>query len=121
MGNNYKTVRQVAEELGVKVRTIREWIVSGKMTAIKDGKCWLIHPSEVERMSELIYQDFSVKVNVDGRPTAHVKSNTPIDIAICTKDGLKMRDAMRVKCVQTGSGPAVVVFDRYGVAVCKLK
>ena len=36
------TIREVAEILGLKVRTIREWIKTGKIEAGKIGNRWFI-------------------------------------------------------------------------------
>ena len=36
------TIRQTADALGLKVRTIREWIKTGRLKAEKQGKCWYI-------------------------------------------------------------------------------
>ena len=43
------TVRQVADALGMKVRTIRGWVVLGVLEGEKKGKCWEIPESEIER------------------------------------------------------------------------
>ena len=48
------TIKEVALLLGVKVRTIREWIKTGKIHAIKYGKtkksAWYILEHEIERI-----------------------------------------------------------------------
>lgn len=36
------TIREAAEILGLKVRTLREWIRKGKIEAGKIGKVWII-------------------------------------------------------------------------------
>ena len=36
------TIRQTADALGLKVRTIREWIKTGRLKAEKRGKAWYI-------------------------------------------------------------------------------
>lgn len=41
------TIRQVADALGLKVRTIREWIRTGRLPAEKKGKAWYIEESIV--------------------------------------------------------------------------
>ena len=43
------TIKQVADALGLKVRTIRQWIRMGKIKAEKVGKCWQIPAEELER------------------------------------------------------------------------
>lgn len=43
------TIRETAIILGLKVRTIREWIRKGKIKAVKIGKAWRIPAEEVER------------------------------------------------------------------------
>ena len=42
MGGDYMTIRETAEALGLKVRTIREWIRKGKIEAGKIGNKWFI-------------------------------------------------------------------------------
>lgn len=44
----YYTIREVAEALGVKVRTVRAWIKNGKITAIKSSNGWDWQISEEE-------------------------------------------------------------------------
>ena len=48
---NY-SIRQASELLGVKVRTVREWIKTGKLKAYKYdiSNRWYIHESEVLRL-----------------------------------------------------------------------
>lgn len=36
------TIRQTAKVLGLKVRTIRSWISTGRLKAVKNGKNWQI-------------------------------------------------------------------------------
>ena len=46
------SIKQVSELLGIKVRTVREWIKTGKLKA-KKYPCsnrWFIPKEEVERM-----------------------------------------------------------------------
>lgn len=49
------TIRQVAKLLGIKVRTIREWIRKGKIKAVKIGndRTWYIPKEEVKRKEVL--------------------------------------------------------------------
>lgn len=42
------TIRETADFLGLKVRTIREWIRKGKIKAIKVGCRWFIPLDELE-------------------------------------------------------------------------
>ena len=43
---------QVAEMLGMKVRTVRQWIVDGKINArkIAGGRKWVVTESEIKRL-----------------------------------------------------------------------
>ena len=45
-------LRQVADSLGLKVRTIRQWVHDGKITAVKPegGKQWIVSESEIRRI-----------------------------------------------------------------------
>lgn len=43
-------VQEAAVLLGIKVRTVRQWIASGKLTAVKNGKQWMINESEIDRI-----------------------------------------------------------------------
>jgi len=47
------TLREAAIALGIRVRTAREWIKSGKIKAVKaeNGWYWKIPESEIERLS----------------------------------------------------------------------
>lgn len=47
----YYTIREVAEILGVKVRTVREWLRLGKIQAERsdNGWYWMISEEEVAR------------------------------------------------------------------------
>ena len=51
MEKNY-TLKQVADILGIKVRTVREWVKTGYLKAKKyDGKrMWFVTQSEIERI-----------------------------------------------------------------------
>lgn len=46
------SLKETAEILGIKVRTVRDWIFKGKIKAGKyeDGKKWYIAKSEIERL-----------------------------------------------------------------------
>lgn len=48
------TVRQTSELLGIKVRTVRDWISKGKIRAVKyDGSNrWFISHKEIQRILE---------------------------------------------------------------------
>jgi excisionase family DNA binding protein len=45
-------VREVARRFEVTEGTIREWINSGRLSAIKLGKSWRISSEDVERISQ---------------------------------------------------------------------
>jgi len=42
------TVRDVAELLVVKERTVRDWLVSGELKGYKVGKSWRVREEDVE-------------------------------------------------------------------------
>lgn len=50
--NNYYTIRQASGLLGIKVRTVREWIRNGKLTGEKHpiSHHWCIPQTEIERL-----------------------------------------------------------------------
>ena len=45
-------LREVAECMGLKVRTIRQWVHDGKIKAVKPegGKQWIVSESEIRRL-----------------------------------------------------------------------
>ena len=48
-------VSAVAQMFHVKALTIREWIESGKIKAVKPARAWLIPHSEIVRVANLKY------------------------------------------------------------------
>lgn len=42
------TVEQVAEHLGVSIETVRRWIRTGRLRAVRIGRAWLIKQAAVE-------------------------------------------------------------------------
>lgn len=54
--HEYYTIRKAAQLIGHPVRTVRYWVVTGKIKAIKDPflnkRRWLIPCSEIERYVE---------------------------------------------------------------------
>lgn len=48
------TIPQVASILGIKPRTVRDWITKKKIVAKKypQGRCWLVAQSEIERIQK---------------------------------------------------------------------
>lgn len=115
----YRTIRQAADDLGVKVRTIRAWIAEGKLKATKNGKYWLISSEDIQKFSDEKYSQFGAKVSIDGRPIAHVKSNTLLDVEIMRKDGSRMENALKVRCGNSAHGPIIVVLDEYNNVIFK--
>ena len=49
----YYSIRQASNLLGIKVRTVREWIRKGKLHAIKYGESnrWFIPETEIKRIT----------------------------------------------------------------------
>lgn len=47
-------LRQTSNLLGIKVRTVREWIRNGKLSAQKDpfNKRWFVTEEEISRIKE---------------------------------------------------------------------
>lgn len=52
MEERYYNVRQAANQLGIKVRTVRQWITDKKLKAHKYGisNRWFISESEIRRI-----------------------------------------------------------------------
>ena len=50
----FYSLRKTAELLGIKTRTLREWIRTGKIVAIKypNGRMWFISEKEIGRVRE---------------------------------------------------------------------
>lgn len=48
--NDYLTVREAAEALGVTYPTIMGWVYRRKIDAVKRAHRWFVHASEVERI-----------------------------------------------------------------------
>lgn len=50
------TLRQTSELLGVTVRTLRDWIVKGRLHAVKheQGKKWVVAETEIIRIKNLM-------------------------------------------------------------------
>lgn len=48
----FYTLERVAEILGIKVRTARQWVHDGKLKAIKypGGRIWVVSESEINRL-----------------------------------------------------------------------
>ena len=43
------TLRSVAEQLDVSIKTVRRWVARGELPAFKMGHQWRIHPEDLER------------------------------------------------------------------------
>ena len=54
MDEKYYGIRQASNLLGIKVRTVREWIRNGKLKAVKYGVSnrWFIAESEIRRVQD---------------------------------------------------------------------
>ena len=52
MDIKYYTLRQASDILGIKVRTVREWIRTGRINAVKIGGSnrWFISHEELKRL-----------------------------------------------------------------------
>jgi excisionase family DNA binding protein len=44
----YLTPEQVAEQLGVSIRTVYEWLLAGRLKGLKAGRLWRIRPADLE-------------------------------------------------------------------------
>ena len=52
--DKFYSLRLTAELLGIKVRTLRDWIVKGKIEAIKypNSRMWFIPAREINRIKK---------------------------------------------------------------------
>ena len=48
-GNNYYTAQEVADTIGVHIQTVRMWIKTKKMKAVKVGRCFYVNADEVRK------------------------------------------------------------------------
>lgn len=48
----FYNIKEASVLLGIKVRTVRQWIIDGKLNAVKYKKCrmWFIPETEIKRM-----------------------------------------------------------------------
>lgn len=54
---NFLTPEQIGEQLGVRPKTVRDWLRAGDLIGIKVGKSWCIHPRDMDRLlGERLYQ-----------------------------------------------------------------
>jgi len=43
------TVQQVAEQLQVRQRTVKRWLLSGQLRGLKAGRKWRVKPGAIEQ------------------------------------------------------------------------
>ena len=48
----YYTTEQVATMLGVRPKTVRAWIASGQLAAVKLHRCWRVTAESIDRLFE---------------------------------------------------------------------
>lgn len=72
------TIRQTADALGLKVRTIRQWIKLGKIKCEKKGKCWYI-PEE-----EILRKEIIERANEGREHSKRIKEG--IAVGLCQQD-----------------------------------
>ena len=48
------TIREASKVLGIKVRTVREWIRTGRLSAEKRGKQWYVLNIDTDEVQERI-------------------------------------------------------------------
>ena len=58
------TIRQAAKVLGLKVRTIRGWCITGKIRAERVGKYWYISEDEIYSVR---VQDYASRARAHSR------------------------------------------------------
>jgi excisionase family DNA binding protein len=49
--DEYLTTNEIAERLNIDPATVRRWCISGKLTAVKFGRDWLIPEREAEGLT----------------------------------------------------------------------
>ena len=78
------TVQQVSDELKIHPATVRGWVKSGRLAAVRAGRTWRVRRSEVDRalMSDpspaYQQQNLAAPVEVGGEP---VRRSAPRQIA----------------------------------------
>lgn len=73
------TIRQTAEALGLKVRTIREWVKTDRIKAEKVGNYWVIPESEIER------EEIKERANKGREHSRRIKESIELGMRECDR------------------------------------
>ena len=65
-GDPWLTVQQVSDELKIHPATVRAWVKSGRLAAVRAGRTWRVRRSEVDRA--LMSDASPAYLEQDGRP-----------------------------------------------------
>jgi excisionase family DNA binding protein len=81
---NYLTPEQIAEQLDVQPKTVRDWLRTGALIGIKIGKSWRVDPKDLERLIEEKF--FEARM----ARAARVHSDIDWERGQCTQCGILM-------------------------------
>ena len=80
MNQNFYTIEQVAERLGLHVKTVRNYVRDGKLKATRIGKSYRIARADLETLAGPLAAEPPV------RRTRHVEVSSVVDIDAVDKD-----------------------------------
>lgn len=81
------TVPQVSEELKLHPATVRVWISSGRLAAVRAGRAWRVRRSEVDRAlladasPAYVHQEASPSASTGHAPTESSRPQAPRKLA----------------------------------------
>lgn len=117
MSEDFYTLEQVAEHLGLHVRTVRAYVRDGRLKAVRIGKQYRVSPADLEALTgglpkRLRHAEVSSIVDVDAVPRAQADriSTTLLASAQSRDEGERLRidtiydeERASLKVIVTGS------------------
>jgi excisionase family DNA binding protein len=95
MQQDFFSPEQVAERLGLHVRTIRNYVRSGRLRAVRLGKQYRIAPKDLAKLTGQPQSTFQPKVGEDHR---HVEASSIVEI-----DAINPEIATRISTLLMGA------------------